>query len=96
MYAGRGWRPRRKYSGPIEIDEWILRYWIPRHASFASKTWIEQEVRWREWKWKRKSNRFMVFTQTGEGAFQTEVIFEVEDCGTHLFVWKAHAKGKQL
>lgn len=38
------------YNGPIEISDWILKVWVPRHRSLgADRQWIESNVRYSIW-----------------------------------------------
>ena len=94
MFVGH-YQPSHPYIGRIELDTWILDTWIPQHASFATRRWVEQEVRYRSRIRIGTTNHYKVYTQTGEGAFETKVTFEVEDRGTHLFVTRAHAQRKR-
>lgn len=44
------------YDGPIDIEDWILRVWIPRHRSLgADRGWLESNLRYSRWIWISRS-----------------------------------------
>lgn len=72
-------RHRRPYLGRIEFNERRIRRWIRNHRGFASKEFLEGEVRYRTWiPIRNRRNCYRVFTDVVEGGKKiTRVVIHI-------------------
>ena len=86
-------QPRwRIYKGLIELDAQPLT-WIKKHRSFASREWIESQVRYGAWMENgRAQDCFIIVTDIPEGRKILEVSIQIEKRDTYVLVRHCHAK----
>ena len=75
-------QPRKRiYTGQIELGP-QPRTWIKKHRSFASRDWIESQIRYGEWtKERNEQSSFLVYATNIDG-IKPEDVMVCENCGT--------------
>lgn len=81
---------RRVYTGPIILDS-QPNNWIRKHRSFASREWLQSQVRYGEWTaTQNKPNHYRIYATVIEGRKQIKVLIQIRHCETHVLVYHAH------
>lgn len=85
-----GYQPiRRIYFGEIELGP-QPQTWIRKH-SFASKEFVEGQVKYGEWeKDDNRPNCYIIYAITTEGIKDVTVLFKIKSLGTHVLVYHIH------
>lgn len=66
------------YSGPVDIEDWILDVWIPKHRSLQTdKAWIESQIKFGDWG-RVTNNRFCMKPRVFEGSKLVEATRRAE------------------
>jgi hypothetical protein len=89
-------QPRKRcYLDPVELGPQPLR-WIREHRSFASREWIEGQVRYGEWVSEYgKPNHFRIYTIVYEGAKPITVLIKIKFQVQQVIVYHVHVMRKR-
>lgn len=84
-------QPRRRiYFGPIILSS-QPRNWIRRKKSFASREWIESQVRYGEWiRERNKPNQYLIYAEVIERTEPIKVLIKIKKEPDHVLVYHAH------
>jgi len=86
---------KRCYLGPIEFDHQPIR-WIREHRSFASREWLEGQVRYGKWISEHgKPNHFRIYTIVYEGKKPITVLIKIKWQPQKVLVYHAHVVRKR-
>ena len=89
-------QPRKRcYLGPIEFDHQPIR-WIREHRSFASREWLEGQVRYGKWISEHgKPNHFRIYTIVYEGKKPITVLIKIKWQPQKVLVYHAYVVRKR-
>ncbi len=89
-------QPRKRcYLGPIKLGSQPVR-WIREHRSFASREWIEGQVRYGEWISEHgKPNHFQIHAIVYEGTKPITVLIKIKWQPQQVLVYHAHVVRKR-
>jgi hypothetical protein len=80
---------RRLYGGPIDHDS-QPRKWMKTH-NFASRDWIESQVRYGKWiKDRNSQNGFLIYATNIDGTKTVTVLIKITFFETHVLVYHIH------
>ncbi len=78
------------YDGPVDFDSQPLN-WIRKHQSFASREWVESQVRYGEWAPdKNKKQCFLIYAINFEGIKTVTILIKIRLFETHVLVYHVH------
>lgn len=81
---------RRIYFGSVILDSQPLN-WIKYHRSFASREWVEGQVRYGKWIRERdKRNHYLIYVDVIEKIEPIKVLIKIRYARTHVLVYHAH------
>ena len=81
---------KRIYNGPIDLDS-QPRTWIAKHRSFASREWIESQIRYGEWIDDRhERSMFLIYATNIDGIRPLTILLKIRLFDTHALVYHAH------
>mgnify|MGYP005852955723 CR=1 FL=1 len=84
-------QPRKRiYTGQIELGP-QPRTWIKKHRSFASRDWIESQIRYGEWtKERNKQSSFLIYATNVDGIKPVTILLKLRLLDTHVLVFHVH------
>jgi len=85
---------KRIYDGPIEFGS-QPRTWISKHKGFASREWIESQIRYGEWIQERAEQQFSIYATIIEGRKPLTILIKIRILDTHVLVYHAHVLRKK-
>ncbi|MGD0203200.1 MAG: hypothetical protein ABSC20_04760 [Candidatus Bathyarchaeia archaeon] len=86
---------KRIFTGQIELGPQV-RTWIAKHRSFASREWVESQIRYNEWiPDKSDKSRFLIYTKDTIGIKPLTILIKIRVFSTRVFVYHAHVLRKK-
>ena len=86
---------KRIYDGQIELDS-QPRTWISKHKSFASREWMESQIRYGEWIQERSGQpQFLIYATNIEGIKPLTILIKIRFFDTYVTVYHAHVLRKK-
>jgi len=80
----------RRYFGPITIGTQPTT-WIRKHRSFASREWLESQVRYGQWiRELDKQNYYRIYVNVIERIKPIKILIKIEHRRTHVLVCHTH------
>lgn len=64
--------------------------WIKRHRSFASREWIDSQVKYNTWTPQRNSGHFIIITYVSEGVSYLKVFIHIVKVRRQVTVRHCH------
>lgn len=86
---------KRIYDGQIEFGS-QPRTWISKHKSFASREWMESQIRYGEWiREKPDKPQFSIYATVIEGIKPLTILIKIRLFDAHVLVYHAHVLRKK-
>jgi hypothetical protein len=68
----------------------------PEHRRFASKEWLEGQVRYGEWiKERNRPNHYQIYATVYDGITPITVLIKIERYSSHVLVYHSHVLKKK-
>jgi len=80
----------RRYFGQIILGPQPIN-WIRKHRSFASREWLESQVRYGQWtREPDKRDHYRIYVNIIERIKPIKILIKIEHRGTHILVYHTH------